>query len=214
MAQIKRFISKLLQSNMYVLEEDGHVILIDPYEDISLYDSSYSYDYILLTHEHYDHISGVNGWKNLTSAKLLCSENCAKGITDPAINFSRYFDVFAEIQTFAPNACRQPVDEYRCEADQTFCSSYEFEWMGHIINMIELPGHSVGSIGIFFDHTTFFPGDTLFKDREAECRFPGGSKEEYEESKSFLRTINGDVTVYPGHFEMFSMQEVMDNGLL
>ena len=55
--KIKRIVSDLLSSNMYILEENRHAIIIDPNSDISDFESSIQYDCDLLTHEHYDHIS-------------------------------------------------------------------------------------------------------------------------------------------------------------
>ena len=55
--KIFHIISNLISSNMYVLEENNHLILIDPcIIDIRL--ENKTVDYIFLTHEHYDHIRG------------------------------------------------------------------------------------------------------------------------------------------------------------
>ena len=62
MIEIKRYVSGLLSSNMYVIIEGDHAIVIDPFADTTPSEGSII-DYILLTHEHYDHISGVNVWK-------------------------------------------------------------------------------------------------------------------------------------------------------
>ena len=62
MIEIKRYVSGLLSSNMYVISEAGHAIVIDPFEDTTP-SEGLTVDCILLTHEHYDHISGVNIWK-------------------------------------------------------------------------------------------------------------------------------------------------------
>ena len=75
--QIKKTDSGLLHSCMYLLEEKGHAIVIDPCRDLSAAGDSIV-DYLLITHEHYDHISGVNEWKNGCAASLqqgLCRKH-------------------------------------------------------------------------------------------------------------------------------------------
>ena len=77
--KIFHIISNLISSNMYVLEENNHLILIDPcIIDIRL--ENKTVDYIFLTHEHYDHISGVNYWKEKCEAEVVCSNICAENI--------------------------------------------------------------------------------------------------------------------------------------
>lgn len=68
--KIFHIISNLISSNMYVLEENNHLILIDPcIIDIRL--ENKTVDYIFLTHEHYDHISGVITGKKSVRQKLF-----------------------------------------------------------------------------------------------------------------------------------------------
>lgn len=91
--KIFHIISNLISSNMYVLEENNHLILIDPcIIDIRL--ENKTVDYIFLTHEHYDHISGVNYWKEKCEAEVVCSNICAENIESSRKNLSRYFDAF------------------------------------------------------------------------------------------------------------------------
>ena len=77
--EIRRYESGLLSSNMYVVVEGHRAIVIDPFDDVSPA-TGLTIDYILLTHEHYDHISGVNTWKKATGALVLCSKACAENI--------------------------------------------------------------------------------------------------------------------------------------
>ena len=51
----------LLEQNMYIVEEGKHCIVIDPYYDekTAVLLEGKIVDLLLVTHEHYDHISGV-----------------------------------------------------------------------------------------------------------------------------------------------------------
>lgn len=82
---IERYDSGLLDSSMYVVSENGHAIIIDPCMDTSPAER-FDIDYLLVTHEHYDHIFGVNAWKACCSAPLMCSEVCAERIRNSKKN--------------------------------------------------------------------------------------------------------------------------------
>ena len=93
MIEIRRYVSGLLSSNMYVLGEGDHALIIDPFEDTAPA-QGLTVDTIILTHEHYDHISGVELWKACTGAPVLCSRACAENIQSPKMNLARHFREF------------------------------------------------------------------------------------------------------------------------
>lgn len=76
---VRRYESSLLSSNMYMIVEGKHAVIIDPFQELKPADNLII-DKIILTHEHYDHISGVNDWKHLTNAPVLCSKTCGENI--------------------------------------------------------------------------------------------------------------------------------------
>ena len=192
---------------MYVLESNGHIILIDP--QIIATDSIYGIvDFIILTHEHYDHISGVNYWKEKTGAKVICSESCNNGLQNPSRNFSKYFKEFCELQTMVTVDREVENLEYCCEGDIVFQDSYTMEWLGNVINLFETPGHSKGSVCALMNNRMLFSGDSLFKDYPTACGFPGGSKKKWiQKSLPLLKTLSEDVQVFPGHFETFYLKD-------
>ena len=107
--EIETIVSDLLKSNMYVIKENGRCILIDPcITDCKIENA----DYILLTHEHYDHISGVNYWREKTGAIAIVSKICAEKCADPRKNMSRYYETFCELQTWIPNYKSPSVKDY------------------------------------------------------------------------------------------------------
>lgn len=203
---IDRFNSGLLNSSMYVISENGHAIVIDPCLNTEPA-NALNTDYILITHEHYDHIFGVNAWKEKTGAPLVCSEICAQRIKDPKKNQARHFDSFCKIQTLSDAwdlSFFNPA--YSCEADSTFTGSIELVWQGHTVKIMEIPGHSPGSMGIWIDEL-FFSGDSLLEGKEIELRFPGGSKKQWEEyGKKIIDAIPEGTMVYPGHYGEFELR--------
>ena len=88
----------LLEQNMYIVEEGKHCIVIDPYYDekTAVLLEGKIVDLLLVTHEHYDHISGVNKFKELYGCKLLSNSKCDNNLQRPAKNFSKYFEAYYE----------------------------------------------------------------------------------------------------------------------
>ena len=209
MIEIRRHESSLLSSNMYVVTENGHAIVIDPFEDISPAEGL-QIDWIILTHEHYDHISGVNIWKKARDAPVLCSRACAENIQSPRKNLAYYFKEFCELQTWIELDDVPPYDPtYSCFADAVFNDKMFFEWQGHKWKLFELPGHSMGSIGILLDNNCFFSGDSLIENTEISLRIPGGSKRKWNEiGLPRLMELPAGIRVYPGHFKDFVYRSV------
>lgn len=202
--EIRRYVSGLLESNMYLISENGHAVVIDPSEDTSVAEGM-TVDLILITHEHYDHISGVNAWKEKYAAPLLCSEACAACISSPRKNLARFFDVFCELQTWIQLKEMPNADEsYVCSADQTFADRIVFQWQNHDFEIMEIPGHSKGGMGILLDGKEFFSGDSLMEDRPIELRFPGGSEKLWDQiGKARIEGLPKETRIRPGHFDSF-----------
>ena len=203
---IERIDSGLLNSSMYVVSENEHAIVIDPCLKINAAEKLII-DYLFITHEHYDHISGVNAWKEKTGAPLVCSKVCSERIKDSKKNQARHFDSFCEIQSFSTNWDQSLFDlNFTCEADITFESEKYIEWQGQRIRLIEIPGHSPGSIGIWLNDL-FFSGDSLLEGEEIELRFPGGSRQQWEESgKKIIDAVPDGTMIYPGHYDKFMLK--------
>ena len=204
MIEIRKYESGLLSSNMYVIVEGNHAIAIDPFKN-TFVAQELQIDYIFLTHEHYDHISGVNIWKEATGAPVLCSKACAKNIRSPKKNLANHFKEFCELQTWM-KLDKIPVSDpaYSCSADKMFENEILLQWQGHEFGLFEIPGHSQGSIGILLDSKDFFSGDSLIKNNEIELRMPGGSRKKWEEiGKNKLEAIPEGTRIWPGHFESF-----------
>ena len=204
MIEIRRYVSGLLSSNMYVLVEGSRAIVIDPYTDTAPA-QGLLVDYILLTHEHYDHISGVNLWKKTTGAPVLCSKACAENIQSPKKNLANHFKEFCELQTWiALDEIPASDPAYTCSADMTFEDRMKMTWQGHEMELFEIPGHSLGSIGIFLDGRDFFSGDSLIENSEIELRIPGGSRKKWEAiGRKRIEELPDGTRIWPGHFDSF-----------
>lgn len=197
---------------MYVISHEREAIVVDPYwdEEIKRFflQNFDTVKYVLLTHEHYDHISGVNSLSNYYHSSVVCSEICSNRIIDPALNLSSYFEDYCSLQM---GECIQEgleVGEYRCSASQTFQGHTEISWKGHKLFLRETPGHSPGSICILMDERVLFSGDTLLLEHSMVSRSPGGSKKKFlKETLPFLLNLPSECLVYPGHYQSFRLSQ-------
>lgn len=190
-----------IDSRMYLCIEGNKALVIDPCVDqgafLRLEEERVEQVLVILTHEHYDHISGVNAFKERYSCDVLCSKKCAENIEDPKKNISRYYDALFIGKNVEKYVRTEP---YSCTATQVFERSYSFEWEGHQILLRETPGHSDGSICIFLDDSKVFTGDSLLKETDVTTKLKSGSRTLYQTvTKPILEKLPPDVYIYPGH---------------
>ena len=195
--------------NMYILEENNHYVLIDPCIIELPFVNASNIDYIFLTHEHYDHVSGVNYWRDQSGASVVCSILCDKGLRNSNINLSNTFQQFCAIQSIRDiDIANIKNMDYISYADITYEEHYYMNWQGNEIEFYSLPGHSKGSSGILVNGMYLFAGDSLLRDYPVTGCFVGSSKDDWQEvSLPKIKALDKSLHVYPGHFEDFDLQD-------
>lgn len=211
-----------IDSNMYISIEGQEALIIDPCPSevalSRLRGAGVQQVTVLLTHEHFDHTSGVNWLREHFPCRVICHEECGERISIPANNRPLVFlplmqvrseEEAAEIENFCEGF---PIESIR--ADVTFHEAYDFLWQGHSINMRSCPGHSPGSSVIRFDDTYAFTGDYMIPDIPVILRFPGGSKEAYKQrTLPYLLSLEGNTKIMPGHGTPCFFQDLrLENG--
>ena len=213
------FISGFLDTNTYLLEEDEHLLVIDPADHAVVLERCRDATSVtvLLTHEHFDHIAGLNQLRGVCapSCVVIAGETCSERIQDPKANLSAYADVLAQLggkqipEHWSPFFCKA--------ADITFEDRYAFRWMGHEVELFSAPGHSAGSCCILLDDMLFV-GDTVLENN-LMVKFPGSSKKLYRSvtvpllEKLLTGTLapeNRITHVYPGHGDVISSEVVVE----
>ena len=193
---IERFINELMSSNCYLVVDEAskHCICIDPASEKSEKEIDYiennglALDYIILTHEHTDHTWGVNALtEQFANVKVVCSEICKQNL---AKEFQAYFLLYYDNPDYHYTVCR--VDEATEELGN------KMNWIGHTIEFINTPGHSLGSVCVLLDGMLFV-GDTINLSKPYVNR-RNGSKEKYKESlEIMMKRFAKDQIIYPGH---------------
>ena len=211
---VVRVVSGFLDTNTYLLEEDGHLLIIDlsDYADLLEKCRNAASVTVLLTHEHFDHISGLERLRDVcaSSCVVIAGKTCSERIQDTKANLSAYADVLAELggkqipEHWSPFACKA--------ADITFENQYTFRWMGHAVEMFSTPGHSAGSCCIVVDDLLFV-GDTVLENN-LMVKFPGSSKKLYRSVTAPLleKWLLGNriFCVYPGHGDVISLEMAVE----
>ena len=154
----------MLPTNVYlgVNEETGNGFLVDPavyepqVEDVMKEIGIKNLQYILLTHGHFDHILGVNGFlKNHPEAKVVIHREDEAFLTDPVLS-----------HTFKHGLTQEPIkaDIIVEDGDVLAFDDTEFK-------VVHTPGHTRGSVVYLLDDL-MFSGDTLFQLSCGRTDFP------------------------------------------
>lgn len=201
-----RFSMPIIDSSMYLIPAGESCLVVDPcvsreaealMEKLGIRECL-----VLLTHEHYDHISGVNRLQELLSCQVVCTENCGRRISDPRKNCAAYSAalVVAKSEEKQAQFLRIVDTEYACQADRTYSGRTELRWQDLTLTLWETPGHSPGSQIIEIEKRWYFTGDSLIPGEKVITRFPGGSRRAYEEiTRPRLEAIPPGSILFPGH---------------
>ena len=199
--------SKKLDSNSYLVEEEGRVIIIDTGGDdldAQIECRGWTPEYIFLTHEHFDHIKWLEQLRDRFDVPVVACELTSKRICSVKTNLSNIADILTYYKTGV--IAEERSRSYTCrEADIVFEDTYELSWRGHRFCFERLPGHSPGSVIITMDGEAVFSGDYLIWQEEELLRLKGGSPEDYEQyARPVLERIPDGMRIYPGHGRIYT----------
>ena len=207
MVKVKTFFTNSFLSNCYVVFKEcgSEIIVIDPTVSEALYsflDALLPQKVILLlTHEHFDHTTGVNEIKKRYNTELICIRQCADKIAQKRNN--RPLSLMG--MSHASDA-KFPL--YECFADKIFDGESSIDWLGDTVRIIPTPGHTSASCCILVAQYAF-TGDSALLGIPTITRFPTGNATQYASiTVPFLKSLDSDTIVMPGHGESFTINKV------
>lgn len=189
--------------NSYLIEEDGFVVIIDPGQDgvveTEIDSKGYTPEYILLTHEHFDHVEDLETVRGKYNVPVVASKLCSERLGDSKTNLSIIEDILSYYKTGVITEEKSP--RFACEeAEITFEGEYELKWRGHRFTFIEAPGHSPGGVLITLDGEHCFTGDYMLLNEETTLRLRGGSEEDFTMiTEPIIDKIPEGTIIHPGH---------------
>ncbi len=213
---IYRITDALTGSNCYLIPAGKDCLIIDP-NDFSRIDRllrHWKTERILamLTHEHCDHIAGLNQLRSNYGATVLASSDCSLRIQSIKTNMSGVMEVFLYYKTktltvYEPFVCTP--------AEILFEERIEFSLKQMWIELRQAPGHTPGSSLIWLtpagcraDDRIVFSGDYLIPGEAVNTRLPGGDETVYQEkTRGLLRSIADGSKIFPGHGKPFEMDD-------
>ena len=178
----------------------GCEIQVDPvaeFSPVTDYSKFPKADVILVTHEHFDHICGLNQIRKSFGCKVIAQAECSKNIQNSKKNLSAYANT---LMCLTGESHKKPVSPFICEsADLTFNDNFSFEWEGNTVCIFSTPGHSPGSACISIKNM-LFSGDTILQSKPI-YRLPGGDRAKYKSITipKIHEILNRETIVYPGH---------------
>lgn len=214
--KVYRYVFQLLSSNMYMMLRGTEAILIDPFickeaEDM-IRMSGVKKVWIILTHEHFDHILGVNYYREHWACTVIGHKNAMSRVCNPEKNLASYVQCLVpeEVLSSYSTICFDDIINYSCQIDVGFEREYNLNALGVDFDLIETPGHSPGSICILIGESYVFTGDSLIRGEKVITRLPGGNKKDYQNiTKPFLEGLSKSIIVFPGHGNEGNMKQFL-----
>ena len=184
--KISLYTGGMVQTNGYLVETPDGNLLIDAPEGIAEWITrrSVRVDDVLLTHQHYDHVTDAAALKAL-GARLHAYADYSKDLT---------------LESMA-RSWGLPIAVTPYQIDRLFVMTEPLRIAGLEISLAHVPGHSTDSVTFHLpDHGVVFSGDTLFAGSIGRTDLPGGSTTQLLDGIArHLMTLPADTRVLPGH---------------
>lgn len=157
--------------------------------------------YIICTHGHFDHTSGVGRLKEkYPEATVVVCEPDAPALYDSFLSGAAVFG----------------LELYPCKADKCVNDGDTLSFGKSEISVIATPGHTLGSAVFYIESENLaFTGDTLFKNSVGRTDLYGGSYPQLMNSLKKLKKLPPETVLICGHGESTTMErELMYNSYL
>ncbi len=194
-----------VSANCYVFcGENGDGVVVDPgdynfqLEKIIAECGIKTLKYIVCTHSHFDHISGVGRLKEKhPDAQVVVGTEDAPALSDAVLSAAADFG----------------LPFYPCYADKTVVDGDSLNVEGYTFSVVATPGHTKGGIILYCEKEKIaFTGDTLFKGSVGRTDLFGGNHAQLMESIKKIKKFAPDTVLLCGHGESTTVaREMMYN---
>lgn len=188
--------------NTYLLYYQSHLFIVDPGIGSSklpeVNDIPYDEALLLITHSHFDHITGIDEFPD---SKILITQEALPGLKDSYVNLS---GDFGGGTTIVQNRNTQIL------------SQGENRVLDCVFRVMIYPGHTQGDT--VFDFGPFmFTGDFIFCDSIGRTDFRFSDNDQMKKSlakfRQYLLEKESTDLILPGHMGVCSVKKLLDNNI-
>ncbi|SCT82156.1 Zn-dependent hydrolase [Staphylococcus xylosus] len=196
----------LVETNVYFIENDTSVILVDPANDSDLIIKKLNQINkklvaVLLTHGHFDHIGALDDIIEKYDVPVFMHKSEFDFLTNVTKNGSEKFKQYG-----LPNVISNAKPQALEEGDANIA--------GFHFNVLHTPGHSPGSLTFVFNEFAVV-GDTLFKQGIGRTDLYKGDHETLVNSiLDKLFELDDDLPLFPGHGPYTTVEDEQMNPYL
>ncbi len=196
----KIVLADVMDMNCYLItNENNECFIVDPGFDANsirklIEVKGYIVTGILLTHGHFDHISGINCY----NVPVYINEKEIELLDDAYLNGAFYYNI--------DTIKSKDLKEIRFVKDGDVIP-FGIE----SVKVYETPGHTSGSVTYKYKNE-LYTGDTLFKGTVGKWDFPTGNQNTLKETINKMFTkLDYELKVYPGHGHDSTIGEEINN---
>lgn len=177
-----------VQANCYIVLDGSHALVIDPGAEAEelhrlIQALGATVDGIVLTHAHFDHIAAVDALIEIYQCDVYVNQAEYDYLQDPDKNSSNAFFGVSKVSLKA-----KPVE---LKEGENQIGTFK-------VRAFYAPGHSAGSTLLLIGDN-LFTGDVLFQDSIGRTDLAGGNVAQMRQSLNFIKSLDKNYTVYPGH---------------
>lgn len=189
--KVEKFLTGIISTNCYLAinEETKQTVIIDPAacpKKILDYieEEGLKIEAILLTHGHFDHIMGIDGFLERFPVPVYVHEDDERVMKDPRLNQSAIYTA-----------------GYTFDGAHYLRDRQTLELAGYTFEVIHTPGHTWGGCCYYIQSEhVLFSGDTLFQCSVGRSDFETSSTSDLLTSiREKLMKLPDETIVYPGH---------------
>lgn len=201
--KVERFINTPVPSNTYLLIDGQHCVVIDPgskkQADVRDYIQAHglTLDFIILSHEHFDHCWGVNYLREFNpQAKVVATRLCAEWVQTPYNYFNQMY--YNSDEMYQIEHVDILVEDIGCK----------MTWGDMPIVYVKTPGHTDKGMCMEIGGALFTGDTVLYRTKPFLKKRYGASKEELKRSITHLyQNYSVETKIYPGHGEPFLLKD-------